>query len=151
MRLIAFVACIIVSIAARSQRYQPDNKTGVAAGISAGYSSKQCVIGNMSVGAMLAHHNHVSVNLTAFTKIRDAATPVVAEGRIGHVFTCIELYAGYGFHYASSDGEKYISDRVNGWKPAAGIVLKLPQTPWTISAAMSGNIFSLQLGLFGVR
>ena len=150
MKLTAFILFTMISACAHAQNYL-DQETGVAAGVSAGYSSKQCLIGTLTMGAMFAHHNHVSINLTALGKQSDSDIPAIGEFRIGHGFNNIEIYGGVAYHYASSDGEKFISQHINGWKPAAGIVFKFPETPYTISAGFSGNIYSIQLGIFGVR
>jgi hypothetical protein len=151
MKCSPLAVLILLSVSLKAQRFQMDRKTGVAAGISGGYSSKNCTIGNLSLGWMFKKQNHVSINLQVLGKIDAADIPVIGEARFGHSFGAVELYGGLGYHYASSDGEKFINDYVNGWKPGYGIIFKFPQTPFTVSAAMSGKIFSIQAGIFGVR
>ena len=126
-------------------------ETGVAVGLSGGYSSIKSVVGNYSIGAMLNHQNHISVNLEVFSKASHSDVPVIGELRMGHVFETIELYAGYGYHCASTDGYKSAGDKVNGFKPAFGVIKYFYNKPFSVSAGMSGKIFSIQLGIFGVR
>lgn len=151
MKLTATLLFTLLAIAARCQSYdQPDPETGVAMGLSGGYSSKQCMIGTLSVGAMLETKNHVSMNMVILSELKNADIPSIFEARIGHFFSTIELYGGVGYHLAGSDN-KIGANPNTGIRPAFGVIKHFTSSPWTLSAGMSGKIFSLQLGLFGVR
>lgn len=141
----------LFSIAGYSQSYYDQNpETGVAMGISGGYSSKQCMVGTFTVGAMLPSQNHVSMNMVILSELKNKDIPSIFETRIGHVFNTWELYGGAGYHIAGSDG-KIATNPNTGIRPAYGMIKHFYNSPWTLSAGMSGKIFSLQVGLFGVR
>jgi hypothetical protein len=137
--------------AARSQSYyQPNPETGVAMGLSGGYSSKQCMAATLSVGAMLPLQNHISINMVVLSELKNRDIPSIFEARMGHIFNTIELYGGAGYHIAGSDN-KIAANTNTGIRPSFGVMKHFYSSPWTISANMSGTIFSLQIGLFGVR
>ena len=151
MKLITTLLFILLSFAARSQSYDvPNPPTGLAMGLSGGYSSKQCMIGTFSLGAMLETNNHVSVNMVILSELKKSDIPSIGEARVGHLFSTWELYGGVGYHLAGSDS-KIASNPNTGLRPAFGVIKHFNTSPWTVSAGMSGGIFSLQLGLFGVR
>jgi hypothetical protein len=151
MKLTTTLLFTLLAIAARCQSYgQPDPETGVAMGLSGGYSSKQCMIGTLSIGAMFETKNHVSMNMGILSDVKNADIPSIFEARIGHFFNTIELYGGAGYHIAGSDN-KIAANPNTGIRPALGVIKHFNSSPWTLSAGMSGKIFSLQLGLFGVR
>src|SRR4051812_7821842 len=151
MRFPALFGLVFLTVTVKAQGFQDDKDTGIAMGLSGGYSSKGCVIGNLSVGEQFKGQNHVSINLQVLGKIAATDVPVIGEVRLGHGFGVFEPYIGVGYHYGSSDADKPLRKQVNGWKPALGILLKIPDTHFTISTGMSGNIFSVQVGVFGVR
>lgn len=151
MKFTTVLLFLILSLTARSQSYNELNReTGVAMGLSGGYSSKQSMIGTLSAGAILGTNNHVSLNMVILSQLRNADMPSIGEARVGHFFHTVELYGGLGYHVAGSDN-KIRSNPNTGIRPAVGIIKHFTSSPWTISASMSGNIFSLQLGLFGVK
>lgn len=151
MKLTISLLFIMLGIAAHSQsNYQPNVETGVAMGLSGGYSTKQCMIGTLSAGAMLATNNHISMNMVILSELKNKDIPSIFEARVGHFFNTIELYGGAGYHIAGSDN-KISSNPNTGIRPAFGVVKHFLSSPWTVSAGMSGKIVSLQLGLFGVR
>jgi hypothetical protein len=141
----------LISIVSRSQSCNiPNVATGVAMGLSGGYSSRQSIIGAYSLGAMLPTNTHISLNMVILSELKKSDIPSIGEVRVGQVFDAWELYGGIGYHLAGSDN-KIITNSNTGIRPALGVIKYFNNSPWTISAAMSGNIFSLQLGLFGVR
>ncbi|HEX8278412.1 MAG TPA: hypothetical protein VF540_06935 [Segetibacter sp.] len=145
------VALTLLASTARSQSYyQPNAETGIAMGLSGGYSSKQCMIGTLSLGAMFPARTHFSTNIIILSEIKNPDVPSIFEARVGHVFNTTELYGGAGYHIAGSDN-KIAANPNSGIRPAFGVIQHFRRSPWTISAGMSGKIFSLQLGLFGVR
>ena len=151
MKFILILLYVGIVTAAYSQSYnERDRETGVAMGLSGGYSSKQCMIGTLSVGAMLPAYNHLSVNMVVLSALKNADIPSIFEARIAHVFATFELYGGAGYHIAGADN-KIASNPNTGIRAAYGIIKHFYNSPWTVSAGMSGNIFSLQIGLFGVR
>ncbi|MCW3112427.1 MAG: hypothetical protein JWR18_823 [Segetibacter sp.] len=151
MKLTTTVLFTLLSLAAHSQSYDvPNPTTGVAMGLSGGYSSKQCMIGTLSIGAMFQTTNHVSVNMTILSEMKRPDIPSIGEVRLGHFLSTWELYGGLGYHLAGTDN-KIASNTNTGFRPALGIIKHFNSSPWTLSAGMSGKIFSLQLGLFGVR
>ena len=151
MRSAVILLFTLITLNARAQSKGSQKKeTGVAVGLSGGYASIKSIVGNYTIGAMLKSKNHISANLEVFGKFSNSDVPVIGELRMGHLFKTIELYAGYGYHCASTDGDKNISD-INGLKPAFGVIKYFYKTPLAISAGMSGKIFSVQLGIFGVR
>jgi len=146
------ISCISTTTWAQGH-YRPDSETGVAVGLSGGYSSRNALIGNFSVGAMLLNQNHLSANLQLFSNANDVNVPVIAEARLGHVFGTVELYGGAGYHYAGTDfaHQDGIPQFKNGFKPAYGILKHFYNSAWTVGAGMSGNTFSVQIGIFAVR
>jgi hypothetical protein len=151
MKLTTALFFTLFSFAAHSQSYDvPNPPTGLAMGISGGYSSSESIIGTFSVGAMLANKTHVSINMILLAALQKSDIPTIGEARLGHLFGTWELYGGVGYHLAGSD-DKIVSNPNTGIRPALGLIKHFPSSPWTVSAGMSGNIFSLQLGLFGVR
>jgi hypothetical protein len=151
MKFISFIVFIVISSKAAAQFYDNANvATGVAMGLSGGYSSKQSAIGTLSVGAMLATNNHLSLNMVLLGNTKNAEIPSIAEARVGHFFSTWELYGGVGYHIAGAD-DKITTNPNTGIRPALGITKHFTSSPWTISAGASGKIFSLQIGLFGVR
>lgn len=152
MKLIPIILLFtLVCFTARSQSYyQPNAETGIAMGLSGGYSSKQCPIGTLSLGAMFPAQMHFSTNIIILSEIKNPDVPSIFEARLGHVFNTIELYGGAGYHIAGTDN-KIATNPNSGIRPAFGIIRHFRSSPWTISAGMSGKVFSLQLGLFGVR
>lgn len=128
----------------------PNRETGIAMGLSGGYSSKQCVIGTLSIGAMLSSQNLVSMNMVVLSEIKNPNIPTIFEGRVAHFFNTIELYGGAGYHIAGSDN-KIATNPNTGIKPALGVVKHFQSSPWTVGAGLSGTIFSIQVGLFGIR
>jgi hypothetical protein len=151
MKLTTSLLFTLFSIAARAQSYEvPNPPTGLAMSLSGGYSSKECMIGTFSIGAMLETNNHVSVNMIILSELKKSDVPSIGEARIGHLFNTWELYGGVGYHLAGSDN-KIASNPNTGIRPAFGVIKHFNSSPWTVSAGMSGKMFSLQLGLFGVR
>ncbi|MDQ6815440.1 MAG: hypothetical protein M3040_17030 [Bacteroidota bacterium] len=151
MKLTTALFFILLSFAAHSQSYDvPNPSTGLAMGLSGGYASTESMIGTFSIGAMLETNNHVSVNMILLNELQKTDVPSIGEARIGHLFSTWEFYGGVGYHLAGSDN-KISSNPNTGIRPALGIIKHFNSSPWTISASMSGKIFSLQLGLFGVR
>lgn len=151
MRLSKVLVFSLISVAARAQSHTILNpSSGVAMGLSGGYSSKECMIGNLSIGAILETNNHVSVNMTILSQLKNVDIPTIGEARIGHLFNTWEIYSGVGYHLAGTDN-KIASNPNTGLRPALGVIKHFNSAPWTITAGMSGRIFSVQLGLFGVR
>lgn len=151
MKLIIVLLSTILITSARAQlREVPNPSTGVAMGLSGGYSSKECMIGTLSLGAMVKGNHHLSINLTALSDIKNPEIPSIGEVRIGHFFSTWEFYGGAAYHLAGSDHKVY-SNPNTGLRPAVGVIKHFTSSPWTLSAGMSGRIFSLQLGLFGVK
>jgi len=143
-----------ISITSNAQsHFLPNEETGVAVGLTAGYSSKSSFVGNFSIGAMLKDQNHLSVNLQLFNNANRPNVPVIGEGRIGHVFGTVEVYGGCGYHYAGNNysHEPRIFEFKNGFRPAYGVIKHFDQSLWTVGAGMSGNTFSIQIGIFAVR
>ncbi|MGI8636501.1 MAG: hypothetical protein ACR2KZ_13980 [Segetibacter sp.] len=151
MKLTAAVLFTLISFASWSQHNSAaDRTTGVAMGLSGGYSSKQSVIASYSIGAMLPTSTHLSVSMIVLSELKKSDMPSIGEVRAGQVLNTWEVYGGFGYHIAGSDNK--ISTNPNtGLRPALGIIKYFKSSPWTLSATMSGNIFSLQLGLFGIR
>jgi hypothetical protein len=151
MKLFITLLVTMISITARSQSYnEPCTGTGVAMGLSGGYSSVHSMIGTYSVGAMLATKTHVSLNMVVLSELKRSDVPTIGEMRVGQLFNTWELYGGVGYHVAGSDG-KISTNPHTGIRPALGVTKYFNNSPWTLSASMSGKVFSLQLGLFGVR
>jgi hypothetical protein len=151
MKFITISIFVLISFKVQAQFSPAANVvTGVAMGLSGGYSSKQSPIGTLSIGAMLHTNNHLSLNMVLLGNTKNAETPSIAEARIGHFFNTWELYGGVGYHIAGAD-DKIASNPNTGIRPAMGIIKHFTSSPWTISAGASGKIFSLQIGLFGVR
>lgn len=156
MKLIfSLLFILVISATCRSQKsyYIPNAQTGVAVGLSGGYSSKNSAIGNFSIGAMVKGLNHLSANLQLFGNANKANVPVIGEARIGHVFGTVELYGGYGYHYAGTDyaHDAGIPQFKNGFKPAYGVIKHFYNSLWTIGAGMSDKTFSVQAGIFVIR
>ncbi|MDB5249411.1 MAG: hypothetical protein JWQ40_3805 [Segetibacter sp.] len=148
-----FILGISITASKAQGRFQPNEETGVAVGLTGGYSSKMSAVGNFSVGAMVKNLNHFSINLQLFGNASAVNVPVIGEARVGHVFGTVEIYGGYGYHYAGTDHahEEGVVEFKSGFKPAFGIVKHFYQSLWTVGAGMSGNTFSLQVGIFAVR
>lgn len=151
MKLTTTVLFTLLGLAGHSQSYDVANpSTGVAMGLSGGYSSKESIIATLSVGAMFQTVNHVSLNMTILSEMKSPNIPSIGEVRWGHFISTWELYGGLGYHIAGTDN-KIASNPNTGFRPCLGIIKHFESSPWTLSAGMSGKIFSLQLGLFGVR
>lgn len=152
MKLTLIILLLIVfAPIVKSQSYsKPDRETGVAMGLSGGYSSKQCFVGTLSVGAMLPAQNLISMNMIVLSETKNPDIPTIFEGRIAHFFNTLEFYGGAGYHLASSEN-KIGSNPNSGVKPAYGVIKHFQSSPWTVAVSMSGSIFSLQVGLFGVK
>ncbi|WP_297818525.1 hypothetical protein [Segetibacter sp.] len=151
MKFLSVSFFILLSFAAMSQSYNTRNaSSGVAMGLSGGYSTKQSVIGTLSIGAILKTNNHLSLNIILLGNTKNLETPSIAEARVGHFFSTWQVYGGAGYHIAGSDN-KIASHPNTGIRPALGVIKHFRSSPWTISAAASGKIVSLQIGLFGVK
>jgi hypothetical protein len=150
MKWITFLLLTLLTNAVRSQSNEPNPETGVAMGLSGGYSNKNCMIGTFSIGAMLQTRYHVSMNLTILSQMDRVDIPSIGEARVGRFFSTYELYGGMAYHLAGSDN-KISSNPNTGFRPAFGVIKHFTSSPWTIGAGMSGKVFSLQLGLFAVR
>ena len=147
--LLLLFTCI--SLASKAQSYyQPNPETGIAMGLSGGYSSKQSMLGTLSIGVMVPTKNHISMNMVILSDIRNSDIPSIFEARYGHVFNSLEIYGGAGYHIAGGDS-KISLNPATGFRPAYGVIKHFSNSPWILSAGMSGNIFALQVGLFGVR
>ena len=158
MKIFTFFVFTLISLAASSQCTMRNEESGIAVGLSGGYASNQLLTGNFSIGAQFADkifsgQNHFSVNLQIFSNPSKVGTPVVFEGRLGHVINnTLEIYGGYGYHKAKTDASENKSGGfASGFKPAYGIIKKSKNSWWTVAAGMSGNVFSLQLGIFAIR
>ena len=151
MKLTITLLFTIISLASWSQyNNASDRSTGVAMGLSGGYSSKQSVIASYSLGAMLPTSTHLSINMIVLSELKKSDLPSIGEVRVGQVFNTWEVYGGAGYHIAGSDS-KIATNPNTGIRPALGLIKYFNNSPWTVSASMSGNIFSLQVGLFGIR
>ena len=155
MKIIASLLFILsVSFSSYGQsHYLPNEETGVAVGLTGGYSSKKSFIGNFSLGAMIKGKSHISINLQGFSDPSAVNVPIIGEGRIGHMLGTVEVYAGYGYHYAGNEydyKQGYLQFR-NGFRPAYGVVKHFDNSMWTVGAGMSGKIFSLQIGILVIR
>lgn len=151
MKIITFPLFILLTFAAKSQSYDtPNAASGVAMGLSGGYSTKQSVIGTLSIGAMVKTRTHLSLNVILLGNTKNSEIPSIGEARVGHFFSTWEVYGGAGYHVAGSDN-KIASHPNTGIRPALGIIKHFTSSPWTISAGMSGQILSIQIGLFGVK
>ena len=151
MKFATLVLFTLITHSVFAQSYDTRNaETGFAMGVSGGYSSKQCVVANLSAGAMLLDQNHVSVNMVILGSVKNPDIPSIFEGRIGHIFNTLEVFGGAAYHIAGSDGK--ISSNINtGIRPAYGVIKHFYNSSFTLSAQMSGKIFSFQVGIFGVR
>lgn len=151
MRCLVTITTLLLTISCKAQRLFQEKENGLAVGMSGGYSNKNCTIGNISLGAQLPDRNHLSFNLVILGKLLDGDIPAIGEVRIGHQFGPLELYGGYGYHYAGHDANGMYNANINGWKPAWGCIFRVPDTPFTISPSISGKIFSIQVGIFAIR
>lgn len=150
MKTLTILLLILLSERAMSQDYNlTGTEHGIAMGLTGGISSKQSVIGTLSLGTMF-RANHLSMNMLVLSEIRNPDVPTIFEGRFGHVFNTVELYAGAGYHIAGTDN-KITSNPNTGLRPGFGIIKYFNNSPWIISAGMSGSLFSLQVGVFGIR
>ena len=151
MKFTTTLLLTLISFAANSQSYDvPNPSTGLAMSLSGGYCSKECMIGTFSVGGMLKTNTHVSVAMIILSELKKSDVPSIGEARVGHLFNTWEVYGGVGYHLAGSDNKMY-SNPNTGIRPALGVIKHFKSSPWIVSAGMSGRIFSIQLGLFGVR
>ena len=133
--------------------FRPNEETGVAIGVTGGFSSKNSLIGNFSLGAMIKGKSHLSINLQAFSNASEVNVPVIAEGRMGYMLGTVEIYGGAGYHYAGNEydhQEGYFQFK-NGFRPTYGAIKHFNNSLWTVGAGMSGKTFSVQIGIFAVR
>lgn len=142
----------ILSTTGHSQsRSREDAETGgIGMGLSGGYSSKQRAVGTLTLGVILPARTQFSMNMTVLSGLRSRDIPSIFESRVSHFFNTVEIYGGAAYHIAGSDN-KITANPNSGLKAAFGIVKHFYRLPWTIAAGMSGNIFSVQLGVFSVR
>lgn len=151
MKLTAILLFTLICFTSKAQSFnEPSIGTGVAMGLSGGYSSMHSMIGTYSVGAMLPSRTHISMNMVVLSELKRSDVPTIGEIRVGQLFNTWEFHGGVGYHIAGSDG-KITTNPNSGIKPALGVTKYFNNSPWTLSAAMSGKVFSIQLGLFGVR
>ncbi len=156
-----FIYLLILSFSAfavHSQTCLRNEESGIAVGLGGGYASNQRVTGSYSVGTQLKNNwmsgkDHLSANLQIFSNTSMVGTPVIFEARAGHVFNnLIEIYGGYGYHMLKSDAASIKSSQLaSSFKPAYGIMKRFDRSWWTVSAGVSGNIFSVQLGMLVIR
>jgi hypothetical protein len=149
-RILLFLTLLVLTASSKAQRFFPPAETGVAVGLSGGFASNNCFVANYGLGTMLHGQNHLSLNLEIFSKIRSSDIPSIFEARMGHSFSGFEVYGGAGYHMLGHDGSKIVSAK-EGIKPAYGVIKHFDNSIWTVGAGMSGSIFSLQLGIFGIR
>jgi hypothetical protein len=117
--------------------------------LSAGYATNNKPIFEGAIGVKT--NNFVIYPLAMKRQL--SSSPKVAqvfESRISYNIQSWEVYGGYGYHWAGSDGRKEFQ-KYQGFKPAIGIIYH-PFKYIIISAGMSGldkyKIFSLQIGIF---
>lgn len=124
-----------------------DKDNGVTANVSfgAGYMNHHTKqMGKFSVGGMY-EGNHLNLGLEMFfTNLN--SYPVIPSLTYGVASKSWEVYGGISYHMYSYD----IFPKKNDYYPIFGIVHKFINTPYTIDASFTNQIYSLKLGVGGI-
>lgn len=120
----------------------------IGGGLSVGYSSKNLAVAEMSVGIKAAKRITVyPFTMKVHSNLSNPTVPIIYEPRVGFcALKNIEAYVGYGRHFAGQDTRKEFQQYA-GWKAGAGLIYHIGDRV-IISAAKSGSIYTLQIGLF---
>lgn len=114
----------------------------IGAGFSLGYSTKQAMTGEMSIGYRPIENVVIyPVNIKVHAS-REVNMPQIFESRAAYRLNTWEVYGGIGYHLM--DRQKYGNEY--GFKPALGLHKHFGAI--VLSAEMSGEVFSLQVGIF---
>lgn len=124
-----------------------ENGVTVNASIGAGYLDHNVKpMGKFSLGGQY-EGNHLSANIEAFaTNLK--SYPAIMSINYGVVSRSWEVFGGAAYHLYSLD---YGFHKKNDWYPLIGILHKFNNSPVTIEAEITNNIFSLKMGLGCVR
>ncbi len=124
------------------------NKSALGLGLTAGYSSKQSAAAEMYFSIPINKLIVYPFSMKVHSKLSDPTMPVIIEPRIGYKINSFEVYGGYGYHFAGQDSRAEF-DKYKGFRPGAGIIFHFKKI--IITTAMSGNIWTIQAGLFGTH
>lgn len=146
--LIIFIACTFILLKCKCQYNYNEVLPGI--GISAGYSSLGCLIGEGYGGLQLNEKVFTGISMKVHSKSSNTDYPIIFEPRLGYRFIeSLELYGGVGYHTSSTDIKK--SDKPSPYNIGAGLIYHFKESPVVISAGVSGKIYSVQIGIFGVK
>lgn len=142
-------ACLLMPLLSIAQSHCK-NHLPVGAGLTAGYSSRHSAVGEMYIAVKATEHFIIyPMSIKVHSAMSDPTMPVIFEPRLGYKLGSWEAYGGYGYHFAGQD-DKPQYNQYKGFKPGAGIIKHFGQT-LIVTAAISGNVATIQLGIFSFR
>lgn len=121
----------------------------MGAGLMMGYSSKKSLIGEMYFGFRIANNvNLYPICMKLHGYMSDVDMPVIYESKLSYRINSWEVYAGPAYHFIYMDNKEMFRKH-GGLQPAAGIMYHINKV--VISAGMSGEVYSVQLGFFNFK